>query len=97
MMGNSSNVLVHGVGRVILKFTSGNSITIQNVHHVPEIRKNLISESLLNLQAFKLVFESIKVVISENNVFVGKGCVYDSLFKLNIMEGVILNFYKSLL
>ena len=95
VMGNSSNARVHGVGRVNLKFTSGNSITLQDVHHVPEIRKNLISGSLLNLQGFKLMFESSKVVISKNNVFVGIGYVCDCLFKLNIMECVVSNSCNS--
>ena len=78
-----------------MKFTSANSITLKDVHHVPEIRKNLISGSLLNLQGFKLVFESSKVVISKNNVFVGKGYVCDGLFKLNIMECVVSNSCNS--
>lgn len=86
---------MHGVGRVILKFTSKNLFTLQNVYHVPEIIKNSIIWSLFNLQEFKLVFESSKIVFSKNNVFVSKGYVCDGLFKLNIIECVVSNSYNS--
>lgn len=95
VMNNSSYAWEHGEGWVILKFISGNSITLQNVHHVLKIRKNLISGSLLNLQGFQLVFEFNKFVISKNNVFVGKGYVCDYLFKLNIIECVVSNSCNS--
>lgn len=89
---NSSNARVHGVGRVIFKFRSKYSITLQNVYHVPKIIKKLISWSVLNLQGFKLVSESSKV-ISKNNMFVGKGYICDGLFKLNIKKCV---WYQTL-
>jgi hypothetical protein len=38
-------------------------VQLKNVHHVPSIRKNLISGSLLCRDGHKLVFESNKCVI----------------------------------
>jgi hypothetical protein len=46
-MGNRSHACVLSVGTVILKFTSGNTMLLKNVHHVPSIKKNLVSGSLL--------------------------------------------------
>ena len=52
---------------------------------MPEIRKNLVSTSLLVKNRFKVVFVSDKVVISKNDMYVGKGYLSDGLFKLNVM------------
>jgi hypothetical protein len=54
------------------------------VQHVPTIKKNLVSGSLLCRDGFKLVFESNKCIISKFGTFVGK--VYDSggLFRFSL-------------
>ena len=53
--------------------------------YVPEIRKNLVSSSLLNKHGFRMVFEANKVVVSKSRMFVGKGYVSNGIFKLNEM------------
>ena len=65
--------------------TSGKTLTLMNVLHVPEINKNLVSTSLLVKNGFKVVFVSDKVVISKNDMYVGNGYLSDGLFKLNVM------------
>jgi hypothetical protein len=47
LMGNRSHARVLGVGTIILKFTSGNTVLLKNVQYVPSIKKNLVSASLL--------------------------------------------------
>ena len=84
-MGNSATSEIEGQGKVILKMTSGKELTLNNVLYVPEIRKNLVSGSLLNKHGFRMVFESDRVVLSKNGMYVGKGYVNDGLFKLNVM------------
>ena len=83
-MGNSSTAAVKGKGKVDLEFTSGKTLTLTDVYHVPEVRKNLVSGSLLNKHGFKLVFESDKVILSKSGIFVGKGYMYEGMFKMNI-------------
>ena len=85
-MGNSSTSKVEGAGKVSLRMTSGKVVSLYNVLHVPEIRKNLVSTSLLVKHGFKVVFVSDKVVISKNDMYVGKGYLQDGLFKLNVMS-----------
>ena len=63
---------------------SGKTLTLKDVQHVPEVRRNLVSGSSLVQQSYKVVLESNQVVISKNDVFVGKGYVCDGLFKLNV-------------
>ena len=86
LMENSSRASVHGVGTVNLKFTSGKTIQLKNVQHVPSINKNLVSGSLLCRDGFKLVFESNKVVISKYGQFVGKGYECGGLFRLSLSD-----------
>ncbi|CAH9085725.1 unnamed protein product, partial [Cuscuta epithymum] len=75
-MGNSSTVMIKGVGQVDLEFTSGKMLSITNVYRVPDVRKNLVSVALLNKHGFKLVFEGDKFVLTKGGVFVGKGYLY---------------------
>ncbi|GJU04596.1 hypothetical protein Tco_1121026 [Tanacetum coccineum] len=42
-IGNESTALVHGRGCVDLRFSSGKIVSLFNVLHVPNIRKNLVS------------------------------------------------------
>ena len=72
-MGNSATSDIKGQCKVVLKMTSGKELTLTNVLYVPEIRKNLVSGSLLNSHGFRLVFEFDKFVLSKSGMYVGKG------------------------
>ncbi|GJV31585.1 zinc finger, CCHC-type containing protein, partial [Tanacetum coccineum] len=50
---NKSTALVHGCGCVDLMFSSGKIVSLLNVLHVPNIRKNLVSSSVLNNCGYK--------------------------------------------
>ena len=84
-MGNSSSSKVEGQGKVVLKMTSGEELTLNDVLHVPEIRKNLVSRSLLSKKGFKLVFVSDNFILTKNGMFVGKGYMSNGHFKMNVM------------
>jgi hypothetical protein len=61
-------------------------VQLKNVHHVPSIKKNLISGSLLCRDGFKLVFESNKCVVSKFGTFIGKGYERGGLFRLSLVD-----------
>jgi hypothetical protein len=86
LMGNGARAVVHGVGSVDLKLTSRKTVQLKNVHHVPSIKKNLISGSLLCRDGYKLVFESNKCVVSKYGTFVGKGYESGGLFCLSLVD-----------
>ena len=86
LMGNGSHAAVHGVGTVDLKFTSGKTVQLKNVQHVPSIKKNLVSGSLLCRDGFRLAFESNKCVVSKYGTFVGKGYENGGLFRFSLMD-----------
>ena len=84
-MENSSTSEVAGTGKVILRLTSGKDLTLNNVLHVPDIRRNLLSGILLNRHGFEVNFKSDKLVLSKNGVYLGKGYIKDELIKMNVI------------
>ena len=79
-MGNSSASNVEGKRNVMLKFTSGKVVTLTDVLHVPEIRKNLVSGPIPSKKGFKLVFESDRFILTKAGMYVGKGYLAEGLF-----------------
>nr|KAJ0217863.1 hypothetical protein LSAT_V11C300117180 [Lactuca sativa] len=57
-MGNVAIEPIKGIGSVLLTFTSGKCLCLNNVLYVPVIRKNLVSEIVLNNCGYKQVLES---------------------------------------
>uniref|UniRef100_A0A1S4BS89 Retrovirus-related Pol polyprotein from transposon TNT 1-94-like beta-barrel domain-containing protein n=1 Tax=Nicotiana tabacum TaxID=4097 RepID=A0A1S4BS89_TOBAC len=52
-MGNFATTKIESYGKIFLKMMSGKVVTLNNICHVPEIRKNLVSISLLVKNKFK--------------------------------------------
>ena len=69
-----------------MKLTSGKTLALNEVLHVPNIRENLVFVALLGKVGVKVLFEYNKIVITKNNVFVGKGFCNQGLFVLSISE-----------
>nr|GEV19870.1 zinc finger, CCHC-type [Tanacetum cinerariifolium] len=70
-MGDDHFAHVHGIGRVMLEFSSRKYITLFNVLYVPKFRKNLISGPVLNKCGYKQVYESDKYILSKCGVGFG--------------------------
>ena len=98
-MGNSVVSNVEGKGKVFLKWTSRKELTLNDVRYVPDICKNLISESILSKKDFRMVFESDKFVLIKGGVYVGKGYLVNGLFKANVavMEKKSVYLYPKLI
>jgi uncharacterized protein YukE len=85
-LGDSRTAAVNSKGKVILKLTSGKTLVLSDVLHMPTIRTNLISVALLNKVGVKVSLESNKIVITKNDVFVGKGYCDQGLFVLSVSD-----------
>ncbi|PHU20670.1 Serine carboxypeptidase-like 17 [Capsicum chinense] len=72
-MASSATAKVEGTGKICLKMTSRKVLTLNNVLYVLDLRRNLISVSLLDKNGFKFVTVSGKIVISKGEMYVGKG------------------------
>ena len=89
-LGDSRSTPVLGKGKVLLKLTSGKTLSLSNVLHVPEILYNLRSVFVLGKAGVKVSFEDDKIVMNKNGVFVGKGYCSRELFKLSLMKMFLL-------
>nr|GEU52545.1 zinc finger, CCHC-type [Tanacetum cinerariifolium] len=78
-----------------LRFSSGKVVSLLNILHVSNIRKNLVSSSVLNNCGFKQVIESNKFVLSKHGVFIGFGYLSNHMFKLNIVFDNIGSAFMS--
>ncbi|KAB2634313.1 DNA polymerase zeta catalytic subunit-like [Pyrus ussuriensis x Pyrus communis] len=93
-MGNATASAVAGKGKMTLKLTSGKELSLTNVLHVPDIRKNLISGSLLSNKGFKIVFESDKFVITKdmiNSMLNSSGAPHNLWGEALLAANMILN------
>jgi len=52
-----------------LEFSYGESLDLENVCHVPNIRKNLFSTSLSDPHDYNILFASNKVAIGRHGLF----------------------------
>lgn len=84
-MGTSTSFAIEGQGNVVLKMTLRKLLTLNNVLYMPEIRKNLISGSLMNKHGFKTVFESDKIIFSKCRIHLDKGYLCNGFFKPNVL------------
>ncbi|GJW71955.1 zinc finger, CCHC-type containing protein [Tanacetum coccineum] len=94
-MGNESTTMVHRRDSVDLIFSSRKIVSLFNDLHVPNIRKNLVSSSILNNCGYKQVIESNKFILSKHGVFIGFGYLYNHMFKLNIVNDNIGSAFMS--
>ncbi|XP_071940012.1 uncharacterized protein [Coffea arabica] len=94
-LGDSRTANVLGKGKIFLKLTSGKTLALNDVLHVPNIRANLVSVGLLGKVGVKVSFEFGKIIMTKNNVFVGKGYCNQGLFVLNIANVINENASSS--
>ena len=72
-LGDSRSTPVIGKEKVLLKLTSGKVLALNDVFHVLDIHWNLVSISLFGKTGVGSLFDSNKIVLTKNDVFVGKG------------------------
>jgi len=64
----------------------GKTVPLNSMQHVPSIKKNLVSASLLCHDGYRVVLESNKCVVSKHGSFVGKGYDCGGLFRLSLHD-----------
>ena len=72
-MGDSRSFTLIGKGKVLLELTSRKVLSLSDVLHVPYIRWNIISLSLLGKEEVRVMFDSEKIALTKIDAFVGKG------------------------
>jgi hypothetical protein len=61
-------------------------VLLKDVQHVPSIKKNLVSDSMMCRDGYKIVLESNKCIVSRHNIFIGKEYDYGGLFRLSLLD-----------
>ncbi|CAM8990125.1 unnamed protein product [Rhodiola kirilowii] len=87
-MGDESSAPILGLGQVELEFSSGKIVVLCNVLFVPNIRKNIVSGTVLIKQGYRQVYEADNYVLSKGGIFVGKGYLCNGMFKLSLNKSV---------
>ncbi|GJR93976.1 zinc finger, CCHC-type containing protein, partial [Tanacetum coccineum] len=95
-MRNESTALVYGRGCVYLRFSSQKFVSLFNAFHVPNIRKNLVSSSILNNCGYKQVIEYNKFVLSKHCAFISFGYLCNQMLRLNIVNDNIGSTFMSI-
>jgi hypothetical protein len=86
MIGNGSHASIRGVDMIDLKLPSGKIVQLKNVQRISTINKNLVSDSPLCRDGFKVVLELNKFVMSKCEQFIGKGYVCEGLFHFSTSD-----------
>ncbi|XP_060195475.1 uncharacterized protein LOC132624765 [Lycium barbarum] len=105
-MGNTATAKVEGYGKILLKMTFGNVLTLNNVLHIPTIRKNLVSAGLLvknglnkdeAIDAFKQYKNEVKNQLNKKIKMIrsDRGGEYESPFVEICLEYVKWNCGKE--
>ena len=86
ILGSDSAAQVLESDRVDLKMTyRKKNLIFYEVLYISNIKRNLISRSLLISRGYKIILESNKLIIIRNNEFIEKDFVSEGLFKLSVI------------
>ena len=77
-----------GHGCVDLRFSSRKIVSLFNILHVPNIKKDMVSNGILNDWGCKQVIKSDKFVSSKHDVFIGFGYLGNQMLRLNIVNDI---------
>ena len=83
-MGNDSSSKIIGIGTVNIRIHDGTIRTLSDVRYVPDLRKNLISLSILDLKGCRINIESSDIKVSRGALVLLKGKRTGNLY---ILEG----------
>lgn len=77
------------MGTVELNVTSGKKVTLVNVLHTPNMNMNLLSRNILEKLRIKSLYKLDKLILTNNDVFVGKIYSAEEMVKLCTTDNII--------
>ncbi|KAH9752684.1 hypothetical protein KPL71_014795 [Citrus sinensis] len=82
LMGNNASCKVIGIGSVRLKMSDGIIRELDNVRHIPELKRNLISLSMLDKAGCCIRLESSSLKVIKGSLILMKGVMQHGLYIL---------------
>ena len=67
ILGNNATYPVKGIGTITLHLNQGQTLHLQEVLYVPDLKKNLVSISAMEDKSFKVTFVDGKVRVWQRN------------------------------
>ncbi|KAL0404120.1 UNVERIFIED_CONTAM: Retrovirus-related Pol polyprotein from transposon TNT 1-94 [Sesamum radiatum] len=83
-MGNSSSSGISGIGDIKVKTSTGSTITLKDVRHVPDLRLNLLSVVSLDKQEFANHFSKGTWKLSKGVLTIARGHICGTLYKTHL-------------
>ena len=78
--GQECNIV--GSEEVPIRLPNGNTITLHQVQHVPDLKRSLVSIGMLAEDGYKTTLHESTWVISRGNLKIGSGHKYNNLYPL---------------
>ena len=85
-IGDSRQCDVVGIGHVIVQFSDGSQILVQNVRNVPKLTRSLMSVEQLDDIGYKVIFSSKSFRITKGNMVIAKGNKLRLLYPLAVHQ-----------
>ena len=85
LMGNNASCKVAGIGTIHIKMFDGVVSTLGDVRHVPDLKRNLISLSTLDVKGYKYTSEGGVLNISKGALVMMKG--HQKTTMLYVLQG----------
>ena len=81
-LGNEKDCKIVGTGEVPIQLPNGNTITLQQVRHVPALKRSLVSIGMLSKEGYRMTLNESTWMISRGNLRIGSGHKYNNLYPL---------------
>ena len=84
-LGNAQECQIAGVGTIPLRLPNGNTITLQQVLHVPDLKRSLICIGMLADHGYRTTLNESTWQLSKGNMHIGHELKYNNLYPLTVI------------
>lgn len=79
-VGNGMKCDIIGKGDISLKMSNGSQLTLKEVRHIPDLKRNLISAGMLDRDGYHVIFGSNQWKVTKGSSVIAKGQKGESLY-----------------
>ena len=83
---NEQECVIAWTGEVPIQMSNGNSITLYRVHHVPMLKRSLVSNNMLAEAGYWTTLSESSWLINRGNMKIEWTCKYNNLYPLMVID-----------